>query len=106
MLRPDSIDIFNFLLPRVSLGRERICTLLVEPVPTACPTLSGTKYSPRSDFVARVTLRVATDVSDIDADHSRARIEGQNSAMAGSSELLTANSPYNCLRIVPTMPRE
>ena len=42
-----------------SLGWERICTLLVEPVPTACTTLSGTKYSPRSDFVARVTLRVA-----------------------------------------------
>jgi hypothetical protein len=37
----------------------RISTLLIEPVPTACPTLSGTKYSKRSDFVARVTLRVA-----------------------------------------------
>jgi hypothetical protein len=37
----------------------RISTLLIEPVPTACPTLSGTKYSKRSDFVGRVTLRVA-----------------------------------------------
>ena len=45
-----------------SLGREQICTLLVGPVPTVCSTLSGTKYSPRSDFVARVTLRVALDL--------------------------------------------
>ena len=37
----------------------RISTLLVEPVPTLCPTLSGTKYSKRSDFVARVTIQVA-----------------------------------------------
>jgi hypothetical protein len=40
----------------------RISTLLIEPVPTACPTLSGTKYSKRSDFVGRVTIRVARGV--------------------------------------------
>jgi hypothetical protein len=40
----------------------RISTLLVEPVPTVCPTLSGTKYSKRSHFVARVTIRVATTI--------------------------------------------
>ena len=42
-----------------SLVYVRISTLLVEPVPTLCPTLSGTKYSKRSHFVARVTIRVA-----------------------------------------------
>jgi hypothetical protein len=42
-----------------SLVCVRISTLLVEPVPKLCPTLSGTKYSKRSDFVARVTIRVA-----------------------------------------------
>ena len=42
-----------------SLVCARTSTLLVEPVPTVCPTLSGTKYSKRSDFVGRVTLRVA-----------------------------------------------
>jgi hypothetical protein len=38
-----------------------ISTLLVEPVPTLCPTLSGTKYLKRSHFVARVTIRVTAD---------------------------------------------
>jgi hypothetical protein len=37
-------------------------TLLVEPVPTLCPTLSGTKYSKRSDFVGRVTIRAVLSV--------------------------------------------
>jgi hypothetical protein len=32
----------------------RISTLLVEPVPTVCPALFGTKYSKRSHFVGRV----------------------------------------------------
>jgi hypothetical protein len=30
-----------------------------------CPTLSGTKYSKRSDFVARVTIWVATATTTI-----------------------------------------
>jgi hypothetical protein len=44
--------------------RISISTLLVEPVPTLCPTLSGTKYSKRSHFVARVTIRVASHAKD------------------------------------------
>ena len=43
-----------------SLVYVRISTLLVEPVPTVCLSCHGTKYSKRSDFVGRVTLRVAS----------------------------------------------
>jgi hypothetical protein len=38
----------------------RISTLLVEPVPTVCLSCHGYKFSKRSDFVDRVTIRVAT----------------------------------------------
>jgi len=47
-----------------SLGWERISTLLVEPIPTLCPTLSGTKYSKRSDFVA--TERSTTSLTHVE----------------------------------------
>jgi hypothetical protein len=42
-----------------SMFKTMTSVVLVEPVPTACPTLSGTKYSKRTDFVGRVTIRVA-----------------------------------------------
>jgi hypothetical protein len=41
-----------------SLVYMRISTLLVEHIRTLCSTLSGTKYSKRSDFVGRVTIQV------------------------------------------------
>jgi hypothetical protein len=43
-----------------SLVYVRISTLLIEPVPTVCLSCHGYKFSKRSDFVDRVTIRVAT----------------------------------------------